>query len=661
VWLMRKLYRKSIVPVFLGLFAALVVYLASGRPPLSQLEYWSYDWRVALRSGSLFSSMQASTHTRNPNITVIPIDEETIEKIAEPMVFWIPHFAAVIGDLIEGGATVVALDYQFKVSPEEHLQKTVAGILNQMAEERGLPVEDVTPLLEGDDMKLFNVLRSGQVVLMSFLKEDGTVERGYPRFAWGAGRDHLGLVNMEPDEDGVIRRQFLYKTTKTAAREEVLFSFDLVTLCRLWEINVEIDGASGLLRIGKDVIPHDERYRIPINWVGPPGTFRNAYSFVDLLERSEEGDKAFFRSEFSGKTVLIGPYYTGIDGSDIVRTPFHVIEKLEMYGVEVHANTLNTLLNHDFIQPMPKWVNPVILILIGLLMAVLCFVYRPLFSIPAGLIIALTLTAVSFAMLYRLNLWMHLAGPLVCIPLSFALVYTFRYLSEERERKHIRSLLGRYVSEAVAENILKDPSNLDLGGTRADVSILFCDINNFTPMSERSEPEEIIKTLNEYFTLMERVIFRHGATLKQFVGDEIMVICGAPQPVPDHPVITCRLALDMVTQLRKWQTERNAAGLDAFEVKFGLHCGEVVVGNVGSPNRTEYAAVGDVVNTAARIMSLTKKAGKMLLISETMHDRIGEVFETNLAGCFPVKGKSKELNVYELVKEKTVDAEKERN
>jgi len=652
-------YRKSVVPISLGLFAALTVYIFSGMPPLNRLEYLSYDWRVALRNHPVFSFLQAKTHTRNPSIAVIPIDEESIEKIKEPMVFWIPHFAAVIGNIIEGGARVVALDYQFKVSPEEHLQRSIAGILNEMAGERDLSVESITPLLQGDDMKLFNVLRSGRVVLMSFLKEDGTVERGYPRFAWGAGLKNLGLVNMEPDEDGVVRRQFLYKTTGTGTSEEVLFSFDLITFCRSMDASVELDRARGLLRIGNALIRHDQRYRIPINWVGPPGTFRSHYSFVDLLERAGDGDTAFFRSEFSGKTVLIGPSYTGVDSSDIVRTPYHVAENLEMYGVEVHANTVNTLLNGDYILPMPRWVTPVVLVVIGLLMALLCSVYRPVIAVPAGLAVALAMIACSFVMLYRYNRWMYLAGTLVCIPLTFALVYTFRYLSEERQRKHIRALLGRYISEVVAESILRDPSNLDLGGTRADVSILFCDINDFTPMSERSQPEEIISTLNEYFTLMERAIFRHGATLKQFVGDEIMVICGAPRPVSDHPAMACRLALDMVRQLRKWQAERKAAGLDAFQVKFGLHCGEVVVGNVGSPHRTEYAAVGDVVNTAARIMSLSKKAGKLLLISEAMHDRIGDGFETRLAGRFPVKGKSGELNVYELIKEKSIDADDE--
>ena len=642
------------MPLGLGVLAAVALQFLGGTSPLRRLEYWTYDWRVVLRSSPLLDFMQAPTHTRNPDIVVVPIDDETLARIPEPMVFWIPHFAAVVGSLVEGGAAVVALDYLFKVTPEEHLQQAAARVLDEMARERGLAVAPSTagPLLGGDDMRFFSVLRSGRVVLMDFLREDGTVERGYPRFAWGAGTDNLGLVNMEPDEDGVVRRQFLYRTGIVSGREEALLSFDLVTARRLGKTTVELDGPSGRLRLGSRLLPHDENYRIPVNWVGPPETFRSPYSFADLLDRSHRGEEAFFREQFAGKVVVIGPYFTGIGGADIVRTPYQVTGRLEMYGVEVHANILNTLVNGDFIRPTPPWGGPLVLVVVGLLTALLCFVLRPLSATIAVFAVALTLAAVSCVLLYRLNVWMEVAGPVACIPLSFALVYTFRYVSEERERRHIRALLGRYISEAVAESILRDPSSLELGGARADVSILFCDINDFTPISERSRPEEIVSILNDYFTRMEQVIFRHGATLKQFVGDEIMVICGAPQPDPDHPATACRLALEMVSQLHLWQAEREAAGLDVFHAKFGLHCGEVVVGNVGSPNRTEYAAVGDVVNTASRIMTLTQQAGALLLISEEMRERVDDRFVTRPAGSFSVKGKSGELTVYELVAER---------
>lgn len=588
--------RKPVVPVFLGLMAAAIMHLVGGTSPLRQLEYWTYDWRVAFRSSPLVDFMQAPTHARNPSIVVVPIDDETVTRIPEPMVFWIPHFATVLESLIDAGATVVAVDYMFKVSPEEHLQDAAIRVIDELARARGLNVDPATagPLLGGDDLRLFNVLRSGRVALMSFLREDGTLERGYPRFAWGAGADNLGLVNMEPDEDGVVRWQYMYKTGDVDGQEEVLLPLDVVTARLFTDSAIDFDEASGRLRLDGAEIPHHAGFRIPINWIGPPETFRSPYSFFDILERAQQGEQAFLRSQFQGKAVLIGPYFTGSASADIVRTPYRVSGWLEMFGVEVHANILNTILNRDFIRPLPWWVGPLVLVLTGLVAALLCFFMRPLPAVLAIFAGALAMAAVSCVVLWRFNLWMEIAGPMGCIPLSFALVYTFRYVSEERERRHIRSLLGRYISEAVAESILDDPSSLELGGARADVSILFCDINGFTAMSERSRPERVVTVLNDYFTRMEQVIFSHGATLKQFVGDEIMVICGAPQPDPEHPATACRLALDMVDELRRWQTERRSAGLFAFDVKFGLHCGEVVVGNVSSPHRTEYAGVGCV-------------------------------------------------------------------
>jgi adenylate cyclase len=190
-----------------------------------------------------------------------------------------------------------------------------------------------------------------------------------------------------------------------------------------------------------------------------------------------------------------------------------------------------------------------------------------------------------------------------------------------------------------------------LGGLRRKVTILFCDLNGFTELSERSEPEQVIAMLNEYFTRMEKVIFRHHGTLKQFVGDEIMVICGAPADDPAHAASACRIALDMERELLQWKDELRAKGDPPPDAKFGLHSGDVVAGNVGSPNRAEYATVGDVVNTASRIMGLSERLGHRIIVSGETRRLVGEAFSFEDLGAHNVRGRTMPVQVFALTGE----------
>jgi len=224
---------------------------------------------------------------------------------------------------------------------------------------------------------------------------------------------------------------------------------------------------------------------------------------------------------------------------------------------------------------------------------------------------------------------------------------TQRRLREEADRQAAQTLLRRYVSDQVAEAVLADPSQSALGGRSAEVTILFADLDRFTTWSEASDPETIVEVLNEYFTAMEEIIFRRGGTLKQFVGDEIMVMFGAPFPQADPEMRAIRTAVEMkarLTELRRaWHARDLRVDLD---VKIGIHRGRVVVGNVGSPRRTEYAAVGDAVNVAARVMQLGPVLGHPILITEDVYARAAHAARVREFPAQPVKGRTAAVRVY---------------
>jgi class 3 adenylate cyclase len=224
---------------------------------------------------------------------------------------------------------------------------------------------------------------------------------------------------------------------------------------------------------------------------------------------------------------------------------------------------------------------------------------------------------------------------------------TQRRLREEAERQAAQTLLRRYVSDQVAEAVLADPSHSALGGRSAEVTILFADLDRFTTWSEASDPEAIVEVLNEYFTAMEQIIFHHGGTLKQFVGDEIMVMFGAPFPQRDPEARAIRAAVKMKARLAELRRAWHERGLRVdLDVKIGIHRGRVVVGNVGSPRRTEYAAVGDAVNVASRVMQLGPVVGHPILITEDVYARAASAARVREFPAQPVKGRSATVRVY---------------
>ncbi|HPC83840.1 MAG TPA: adenylate/guanylate cyclase domain-containing protein [Thermoanaerobaculaceae bacterium] len=625
----------------LGIGVAVFAILSGLRhvPFFQSLERTTRDWRVRVRAHPALRWAQAPMHVRHDRLVVVPIDDATLQSIPEPMLFWTGRLAAVLAALDRAGATVVVLDLQLQVSGEQVLNRRIEKQLGAAC-----GAADLARRMGEGDASLFAALGTGKVILLSYVRPDGVLQAPWPPYRHAAGDANLGLGNVEVDDDGVVRRQLLYRTALLPdGSERPFFGLALLAACRMLEVEPTYDGEK--FGLAGQPVPHDASFTFEVNYLGPPGTLLDGPGFGELVERAERGDESWLAEHFSGRLVLIGPAHSG--SNDLVVTPAGGERHGEMYGVELQANAARTLLNRDFLVEF-SGVGSVALLVLCLGGAAVCRARDP---VPAALVLAaaaLAWAATGTLLLCRLNAWVELAAPLVALPAVFTGVFTWRYRAEYRTRRHVRSVLGRYVSENVAREILEDPARLALGGSRREVSILFCDLNGFTDMSEGLEPEQVIATLNDYFARMERVIFRHGGTLKQFVGDEIMVICGAPAADSRHAATACRIALDMESELLRWQQECREAGRPILDAKLGIHSGQVVAGNVGSPNRSEYATVGDVVNTASRIMGLSKRLGRRILVSEDTCRMAGDAFRFQDLGWHGVRGRSQQVHAFAL-------------
>jgi adenylate cyclase len=203
------------------------------------------------------------------------------------------------------------------------------------------------------------------------------------------------------------------------------------------------------------------------------------------------------------------------------------------------------------------------------------------------------------------------------------------------------------VAREVVDEILKNPESLVLSGQRRDVTVLFCDIRGFTPLSERLDPESVVLLLNDFYNLMIETTFKHDGTLDKFLGDGVMCIFGAPIARPDHAIQAVRTALDMQAGIAELGARFTREGRPPIAVGIGVSAGEVVAGTVGSEDRMEYTAIGDSVNLAARLESIAKPG--QVLISERTFEMVGDRVQAKAMGVVKVKGKEEEVGVYEVL------------
>ena len=218
-------------------------------------------------------------------------------------------------------------------------------------------------------------------------------------------------------------------------------------------------------------------------------------------------------------------------------------------------------------------------------------------------------------------------------------------LHENKLREaRIKSNLERYVPAQVVEALLDTRGDVSLVTAKKNISILFSDIRNFTTKCEELAPEAIVEYLNEYFTHMVDVIFTHGGTVNKFVGDMIVAMFGAPSTLIDSEKRAIETAIEMQKRIK---TIPVAWIRNNFITGIGISSGEVVVGNVGSPQHMDYTAIGDKVNTASRLQSIAK--GEQILVSESIYEATKDTFEFKEVGIVRLKGKKEAVKVFEVV------------
>jgi adenylate cyclase len=320
-------------------------------------------------------------------------------------------------------------------------------------------------------------------------------------------------------------------------------------------------------------------------------------------------------------------------------------------GVEIHAAVIDNILSENFMS-RPNWSRIYDLSAI-IFMAIVPGLVLPRLSAVKGILFSTGLFALHIFVLRFLfvnyRLWLNMVYPLLVLALTYTGLTVYRYLTEERERKKIKGAFKHYVAPVVIENMLKDPDRLKLGGEEKVITVLFSDLAGFTSYSERYTPQQMITLLSEYYEKMTEEIFAHSGMLKEYVGDELMALFGAPLDSADHAKLACAAAIAMRERRHALGREWAAIGRPVLKARTGVNSGNMLVGNMGSSYRFSYGALGDNVNLGSRLEGLNKMYSTEIIVGENTANLLDGDFHLRELDRVRVKGKIKPVRVYELL------------
>lgn len=379
-----------------------------------------------------------------------------------------------------------------------------------------------------------------------------------------------------------------------------------------------------------NVVPdYDGEYRYYIPYQGAPGAYNDGFGVADLL-RGDVPPEAY-----AGKIVLIGPYAAGMQ-DDFTTAVDHASK---MYGVEYQANMVDALIRGVTKAEAPRMPQAASVLLVSFLCGLFFYERRVISATVAWLCTSAGYLAVCMAADARG--W--ILSPLY-LPLAVTVLYivsvAVNYVQAAMEKRRVTATFQRYVAPEIVSELLKEGSDAAaLGGRLCEIAVLFVDIRGFTTMSEILQPEEIVQILNRYLTLTSECIFKNTGTLDKFVGDCTMAFWGAPLPQEDSIYKAVKTAFDMLEGAQALSIELKERFGRTVSFGIGVHYGPAVVGNIGAPNRMDYTAIGDTVNTASRLEA--NAPGGKIYVSRTVADALeGRVRFISLGDSIQLKGKA---------------------
>ena len=589
--------KKNIRDIIEALAVWVIVFLMTITNIISPLDYIMKD--------ALYQKPRGITS----KIKIIGIDERTLEALG-PIGTWSRQYYADLLEILNYDETtrpsVIGFDIIFSGNIDEAGDKAFADAAKKSG----------------------NIVVASQLIYEEKAENNADGIKKYPIEAIVNPYDGLkeaaicGYTNVSQDSDSTVRRIIMEESYDG----QCLNMFSKAVYDVYCEKN----------NITPNSIRSDKTGRTLINYSGKPGDYE-CISLIDVLDGKI--DKRVFKDSI----VLVGAYASGMQDN------FNVPNggNRQMFGVEIHANILQAYMYNRFsVNGNPYMYG----IIFGFICAVLHFLFKRIklwasgilliFGIAAELIVCVALNnnGTTISIIY---------APVMLI-ISYVYCLAIGYILERLKQKKVIKAFKKYVAPEVVDEISKKGEfHITLGGENRDIAVLFVDIRGFTTMSEILEPEQVVEILNNYLELTTKCIFKNKGTLDKFVGDATMAVFNSPFDLDDYVYRAVCAAWDIVQggiELEGKLLERFGRSV-GFGV--GVNCGPAVVGNIGCEFRMDFTAIGDTVNTAARLEANAKKG--QVLISDVVYERVKDRILVDDVGAIPLKGKSNEVFVYSVI------------
>lgn len=592
----KKNWRTPAAACVLGVMAFLAVY---------------FQW-----FSSLNALLQDTVYQRpgavDTGIKIIAIDEKTLDALGAFETWTREPYAQLIGQLSQGDNTpdVIAFDILFTGEKGDEDQLLVNAC-------REVSDAGTSKIVMADNLVFSTQLeREGGTVLADTLHID-MVERPF------GDLDDLaetGFANtVQDNRDNKVRYTFLERDSN------ISFAAAAVKAC-------SGDAAYDSLY---DALSVDQNGGMLIDYTGVPGSYETL-SMVDVLDGKIPAEA------FRDSIVLVGAEAAGMGDSYPVPTG----HGSDMYGVEINANIIQCLLEGRSLAQVSRLCNAVI---VGVLIFLLVLLMGRLKLRMDGIITAAVILAEAGLCLWldRSGVMINMASFPVFVIVSFVWSIADRYTAEALQKRKIMLAFRKYVAPQVVEEISRNHDyQLKLGGEKRHIAVLFVDIRGFTPLSESLQPEQVVEILNEYLSLVTDAVFNNDGTLDKFIGDAAMAVFNAPFDCEDYIYKAVCAARDIAAGSSRIANTFMERFGKKVSYGIGVNCGDAVVGNIGSQFRMDYTAIGDTVNTAARLESNARPG--QILVSEAVYEALEGRIEADSIGEIPLKGKSQGVMVYSV-------------
>ncbi len=454
-----------------------------------------------------------------------------------------------------------------------------------------------------------------------------------------------GFLNILADTDGIVRHFPLY-----LLYEEEIYPTLALAMYNLANGCKEIDIIPAAASDDKPLIPIDSikfpesqeeiqtdlHGQLSLNHRGGPHSFLYI-SAADVIA----GNANFFLRD---KYVILGS--TAAGDTEFIKTPF----SSWLPDVELHATLLDNIIQQDFLiikDDQEKSFFPLLILLSGLTICLGRYYLDRISSTVLTVIVLLVPSLLQYILFTRYHFIFRTAFCCNLIFIIAAVGTLSNYLLEGRRRNFIKKAFGHYVSPLVINELLQDPKKLELRATTREVSILFCDIRDFTRYAEQASPEELNSFLNTYLSLLTDIILKNKGMVDKYIGDAIMAVWGTPLDDPEHAKNSVKAALEIIEAIERNRENLKTLDNKVVRIGIGINSGIVSAGNFGSRQRFDYTVHGDTVNLAARVENATKIYPVQLLITEYTRKLLDDTVKCRFIDTVQVKGREQKVRLYE--------------